>query len=110
MMTRAVEGKQRLIPVLLADADMPPLLASRVWIDFRNADGPVYEARVRALVMALKGERPGPPPRIEPPPGLMKMGGRKEEMSVLIRGIFVPMYEAESEGSRDRGMGRGEFL
>src|SRR5262249_19736592 len=68
MMTRAVEGKQRLIPVLLADADMPPLLASRVWIDFRNADGPVYEAQVRALVMALKGERPGPPPRIEPPP------------------------------------------
>jgi hypothetical protein len=27
MMSRAVEGKQRLIPVLLADAEMPPLLA-----------------------------------------------------------------------------------
>ena len=27
MMRRAVEGKQRLIPVLLAEADMPPLLA-----------------------------------------------------------------------------------
>jgi hypothetical protein len=60
MMTRAVEGKQRLIPVLLKDAEMPPLLASRVWIDFRNADGPDYLARVRELVRALNGERLGP--------------------------------------------------
>src|SRR5262249_32434683 len=68
MMTRAVEGKQQLIPVLLADADLPPLLAARVWIDFRTADGPVYETKVRQLIMALRGERPGPPPRVEPRP------------------------------------------
>ena len=48
--------------------------------------------------------------RVYTPSGLMKMGGRKEEMTVSTRSIFVPMYEAESEGSRDRGMGRGEFL
>src|SRR5271166_5296143 len=72
MMTRAVEGKQRLIPVLLKDAEMPPLLASRVWVDFRNADGPDYLARVRDLIRELKGERPGPPRRtgeLNLPPG-----------------------------------------
>jgi len=72
MMTRAVEGKQRLIPVLLKDAEMPPLLASRVWIDFRNVDGPDYLARIRELVRELKGERRGPPTRtgeLSLPPG-----------------------------------------
>jgi tetratricopeptide (TPR) repeat protein len=72
MVTRAVDKQLRLIPVLLKDAEMPPLLASRVWVDFRGADGPVYEARVRELVTALKGERRGPPPRtggpLKPPP------------------------------------------
>jgi TIR domain len=72
MMNRAVEGKQCLIPVLLKDAEMPPLLASQNWIDFRNVDGPDYLARVRELVRALKGERLGPPARtgeLSLPPG-----------------------------------------
>ena len=73
MMTRAVAGKQRVIPVLLKDAEMPPFLAARVYVDFRNADGPVYRQRVEELVRALKGERRGPPPRdggpLKPPPG-----------------------------------------
>jgi len=71
MMTRAVAGQQRLIPVLIEDAEMPPLLASRVWVDFRNADGPVYQARLQELIKALTS-RPGPPPRtgeLQPPPG-----------------------------------------
>jgi hypothetical protein len=71
MVTRAVDKQLRLIPVLLKDAEMPPLLAGRLWIDFRGADGTVYEARVRELVTALKGERRGPPPRggsLKPPP------------------------------------------
>lgn len=73
LMTRAVDRKLRFIPVLLADAEIPPLLANRVWVDFRTADGPEYERKVRDLVAALKGERPGPPPRrhgeILPKPG-----------------------------------------
>jgi hypothetical protein len=73
MMTRAVAGKQRIIPVLLKDAELPPFLAARVYVDFRNADGPVYFQRVEELVRALKGERRGPPPRdggpLKPPPG-----------------------------------------
>jgi tetratricopeptide (TPR) repeat protein len=63
MMTRAVEGKQRLIAVLLADTDMPPLLASRVYVDLRRADGPEYERETSKLISFLKGERLGPPPR-----------------------------------------------
>src|SRR3954451_16298431 len=72
LMARAIERGQRLIPVLLKDAEMPPLLASRIWIDFRTADGPDYLARVRELVRALKDERAGPPPRtgeLSLPPG-----------------------------------------
>ena len=72
MWTRAVAGQQRLIPVLYQDAELPPMLASRVWVDFRGADGPAYEAKVTELVRALKGERKGPPPRggpLQPPPG-----------------------------------------
>ena len=63
MMSRAVEGKQRLIPVLLADAEMPPLLAARTWIDFRHAFGPEYERKFTQLVRTLKGERPARPER-----------------------------------------------
>jgi hypothetical protein len=63
MLVRTVAGRQRLIPVLLQDAEMPPFLASRAWVDLRNADGPDYLARVGELVRALKGGRAGPPPR-----------------------------------------------
>lgn len=72
MMTRAVAGEQRLIPVLFRDAEMPPLLAARVWVDFRGADGPEYLRRVEELAAALRGEKGARPPRGEalaPPPG-----------------------------------------
>ncbi len=76
MMNRAVEGKQRIIPVLLKEAEMPPLLAAHLYVDFRQADGPVYESRVRELIAALRGERPAPPPReLKPIP---KTGFRAE--------------------------------
>ena len=57
MWTRAVAGQQRLIPVLYQDAELPPMLKSRVRVDFRGADGPAYEAKVAELVRALKDER-----------------------------------------------------
>ncbi|WP_239341651.1 TIR domain-containing protein, partial [Frankia sp. CiP3] len=74
MLTRAVEGRQRLIPVLLDDADLPPFLAARVWVDFRRAhDSVTYTARVGDLVAALHGRRPCRPAAdgtVRPPPGL----------------------------------------
>jgi tetratricopeptide (TPR) repeat protein len=72
MLTRTVAGQQRLIPVLLGEAELPPFLAARVWVDFRHADGPEYDRRVSQLVAALRGERPPRPVRDEPrapPPG-----------------------------------------
>src|SRR5439155_372939 len=54
MLNRAVAGQQRLIPVLLGEAELPPFLAARVWVDFRHADGPEYERRVSHLVAALR--------------------------------------------------------
>ena len=58
------EPGRRLIPVLYADAELPPFLASRLWVDFRGAGttGPEYEARLGELVRYLRGrpaaERP----------------------------------------------------
>src|SRR5438270_335997 len=72
MVTRAVPGQQRLIPVLLSEAELPPFLAARVWVDFRHADGLEYDRRVSQLVAALRGERLSRPGRDElraPPPG-----------------------------------------
>ena len=73
MWTRAVAGQQRLIPVLYQDAELPPMLANRVWVDFRGVDGPAYEAKIAELARALKDERKGPPPLgggpLQPPPG-----------------------------------------
>ncbi len=40
LLQKAVEQGRRLIPVLLEDAELPPLLASRLWIDFRGAGDP----------------------------------------------------------------------
>ncbi|HXM56110.1 MAG TPA: toll/interleukin-1 receptor domain-containing protein, partial [Candidatus Dormibacteraeota bacterium] len=37
MVARAVSEGLRLVPVLLGDAEMPPLLANRRWVDFRGA-------------------------------------------------------------------------
>ena len=58
LLRQAVEQPgRRLIPVLYADADLPPFLANRLWVDFRAAGttGPEYEARLNELVRALQG-------------------------------------------------------
>ncbi|MGH4016642.1 MAG: toll/interleukin-1 receptor domain-containing protein [Pseudonocardiaceae bacterium] len=39
-MAGAVAGVQRLIPVLRDDVALPPFVASRVWVDFRQLDSP----------------------------------------------------------------------
>ena len=66
MLTRAVAGQQRLIPVLFGEAELPPFLAARLWVDFRGVDGPEYDRLVNRLVAALRGERPPRPSRGEP--------------------------------------------
>jgi hypothetical protein len=54
MVTRAANGLQRLIAVVLHDVVLPPLLASRGVIDFRNAtSGPLFDAMVFELAKAV---------------------------------------------------------
>jgi len=50
---------RRLIPVLLADAELPLFLGNRAWVDFRGAHtGPLYDGALSELVEALR-DRPG---------------------------------------------------
>jgi hypothetical protein len=70
----AVARRQRLIPVLAGEVALPPFVASRLYIDFRNVDSPAaYEAKVRDLAAAIRGEpsraRPGPRGGELPGPG-----------------------------------------
>src|SRR5262249_34849493 len=72
MLSRAVAGDLRLVPVLYGDAALPPMLANRQWVDFRGAAGPDYRHQVCELAAALRGERRSPPPRgggLKAPPG-----------------------------------------
>src|SRR5581483_4845633 len=58
LLRQAVEQPgRRLIPVLYADAELPPFLGNRLWVDFRGAagTGPEYEARLAELVRYLQG-------------------------------------------------------
>jgi hypothetical protein len=61
MVTRTGEGLQRLIPVVLHDVVIPPLVDSRRVIDFREtASGPLYDAKVVELAKAIVHGRQGP--------------------------------------------------
>ncbi|MEU6374330.1 tetratricopeptide repeat protein, partial [Streptomyces sp. NPDC046909] len=52
----AVAGRQRLIPVLRGEVELPPFIAGRVYVDFRHVDSPgEYEKRVRQLGRAVRG-------------------------------------------------------
>jgi hypothetical protein len=82
LMDRAIMRGQLLIPVLLKDAAMPPLLASRLYADFRNADGPDYQTEFNKLVLALKGERPGRPPDLPPDSGYKIAGTQSLRLSI----------------------------
>jgi hypothetical protein len=99
MLTRAVAGAQRLIPVLLKDADLPPFLASRVYVDFRETHDPAtYTAKVGALVAALRGERPPRPVAdgaVRPPPGQVYRAEGPRTVTVRISGDTVTLTGAD---------------
>jgi TIR domain/CHAT domain len=76
----AAAGRQRLIQVLAGDVALPPLVASRLYVDFRYADSPAaYEAKVRELAAAVRGQpggvRPEPGGGIVVPPGAYRAEG-----------------------------------
>src|SRR5690349_11998693 len=55
----AIANHKRLISVILATVDLPPLLSTRVSVDFRGCrPGPDYQDRLNRLIRALRDERP----------------------------------------------------
>ncbi len=81
-MAGAVAGVQRLVPVLLDDVALPPFVANRVWVDFRDLDAPAqYEERFTDLVRAVQGVAPEARPQrdggIVVPPGVYRAEGPK---------------------------------
>jgi hypothetical protein len=78
-MPAVVAGRQRLIPVLLDEVDVPPFAAARVYIDFRYIDSPDgYEAKIHELVAAVRGQTPRQRPPRDGTIVLPPMGSRAE--------------------------------
>jgi TIR domain/CHAT domain/AAA ATPase domain len=103
LLTRTVAGRQRLIPVLLGDVDLPPFLAGRVAIDFRDADGPEYERRFVELTRALHGER-GPRLQrdrlvVSPGSAFRAEGSRRAKLSIA-RGRVLLAFEGREISHR----------
>ncbi|MGX9886635.1 tetratricopeptide repeat protein, partial [Streptomyces sp. NPDC002276] len=62
--TNAVEHGQCLIPVVLGEVELPPFIASRLYIDFRHAASSAqYEDLVRQLERAVRGRPSAKPPK-----------------------------------------------
>ncbi|MCK9877171.1 TIR domain-containing protein [Frankia sp. Ag45/Mut15] len=101
MLNRTVKGDFRLIPVLLADAEMPPMLATRSWVDFRQtADPASYKAAVRQLIAALRGERaprPAVDGTIRPPPGQAFVAEGPRNATLRFRGTAVTLTAPDGE-------------
>lgn len=66
LLQRSVELGRRLIPVVIEAAELPPMLASRNWIDLRGKSGAAYAEAVDDIARALRGQRRGPPVRPGP--------------------------------------------
>jgi len=107
MVERAVQGSQRLIPVLLGDVEVPPFAATRLWVDFRGADGPEYQRRVRQLAVALRSERPQRPAGdrelIAPPGSRIRPEGARQATLRIASGQTVLEVEGERVAGRPIG-------
>lgn len=66
LLQRSVERGQRLIPVVIEAAELPPMLSTRVWVDLRGKSGAAYAEQIDRIARALRGQRSGPPPRSGP--------------------------------------------
>lgn len=66
LLDKAVTEGRRLIPVLVGrgDAKLPPFLRTRHPVDLRGSTPEEYREQVGVIARALRGQRPGPPPRM----------------------------------------------
>ena len=104
----AAGGRQRLIPVLAGEVALPPLVASRMYVDFRHVDDPAgYEAKVRELAAAIRGLplafRPEPGTGIMVPPGAYQVEGpRLARLTITEDDV---RFSTATEAVRHRPMG-----
>lgn len=63
LLGKAVTHGQPLIPVVIEAAQMPEMLGTRLWVDFRGKTGDAYATELERLARAVRGQRPGPPTR-----------------------------------------------
>jgi tetratricopeptide (TPR) repeat protein len=62
LVERASAGELRLIPVLIDEAELPPMLGTFGYLDFRDArDQPAYRKLFQELASGLRNERPAHP-------------------------------------------------
>jgi len=75
--TGAAAGQQRLIPVICGNVRLPAFVASHLYVDFRDAGSPAaYEAKVRELAAAIRGQPGRARPRAGgPAPGASRAEG-----------------------------------
>jgi hypothetical protein len=109
-------GQRRLIPVLYADADLPPFLANRLWVDFRGAatTGPEYAARLAELVRYLQGrpaaDRPARDGAVQWPTGpggeLVRPAGPLQAQLTLSAAEVSLVAGAEQVSQVPRGLRR----
>ncbi|KOU58526.1 hypothetical protein ADK57_36495 [Streptomyces sp. MMG1533] len=71
----SADGRQRVIPVLWGEAELPPFVVSRLYVDFRTVATPAqYEERVRELAEGVRGRpsmtRPARTGEVVAPDGL----------------------------------------
>ncbi len=109
------EPSRRLIPVLMADTELPPFLANRRWVDFRSATTEaLYNAALAELIRGLRGqseaERPDRASSREWPAsasGRVRPAGQMSLTLQLSRTAVTLTGGGEEVTQRPRGLQRG---
>jgi len=106
---KAAAGQRRLIPVICGDVALPEFVASRFYIDFRDLDSPAaYEAKVRELAAAIRGQPRGVRPRlgggIVPPSGAYRAEGPRSARLTITEDLVTFSTEATEATHRPSGL------
>ena len=99
--------------MLYADAELPPFLANRLWVDFRGAatTGPQYDAKLEELVRYLQGrpavDRPARGTGLQWPAGADGERARPAGPLYAILRVSAEEVSLESGGERAAHRPRG---
>ena len=106
---QALTAGRRLIPVLYEDVGLPLFLDIRRCVDFRHADGTVYETRVAELVAAIGEQLPEPEAVPALPPGnrIRPECARRALLKVGLSGVEIL---DQDRGQRVSGVLAGEAV